>query len=414
MFKKENIKFIFIFFSSLILSCFFLVNNASAKYYDEGVLLSTNILSGEADMAWLSTFIATTSIPAGTTVSVQFSQNNTTFYNASNTAWGWTTLKDGLNEIDLKGLVWSGNYLYYKLKFTTDDEDATAEVSEVRVDDAYSIFPPVVDILSDEAEIVDVSAFSITASIPSQSTASIQFSFDNVNYYNATGTSDSWTSLADGANNISLSGISWVTNTLYYRLYYTTALATAIPTVSNASVDYDGTKYYAEGVLLSTNILSGTNSQIIKSFTCTSDIPASTTVSVQFSQDNTTFYDANNTAWGWTELDDGTDIVDIFRLGWTGANFYYKLKLTTEDEDATPTVSEVRVDFSDDINTAKMPGAYWMLDEGTGAIAHDEGVSGAHNGTITGAVWQDKDMCISGKCLYFDGDGDYVEADGGP
>ncbi|MCC7569715.1 DUF2341 domain-containing protein, partial [Candidatus Micrarchaeota archaeon] len=47
------------------------------------------------------------------------------------------------------------------------------------------------------------------------------------------------------------------------------------------------------------------------------------------------------------------------------------------------------------------PVAYWKFDEGTGTTAHDSSGQGSH-GTISGATWQSEDMCVSGKCLYFD------------
>jgi hypothetical protein len=55
------------------------------------------------------------------------------------------------------------------------------------------------------------------------------------------------------------------------------------------------------------------------------------------------------------------------------------------------------------------PIAEWKFDEGTGTTAHDS--SGNHNGTLTSdPSWQPEDMCISGKCLQFDGVDDYVSA----
>jgi len=66
------------------------------------------------------------------------------------------------------------------------------------------------------------------------------------------------------------------------------------------------------------------------------------------------------------------------------------------------------------------PVAYWKFDEGA-----DDTCSGGTNDTCdstqngldgakTNAVWQSEDMCVSGKCLYFDGSGDYVTVtDGG-
>ena len=48
------------------------------------------------------------------------------------------------------------------------------------------------------------------------------------------------------------------------------------------------------------------------------------------------------------------------------------------------------------------PVAYWSFDEGYGTTAQDR-TSNNNDGTITGATWQTEDMCVSGKCLYFDG-----------
>ncbi len=53
------------------------------------------------------------------------------------------------------------------------------------------------------------------------------------------------------------------------------------------------------------------------------------------------------------------------------------------------------------------PIAYWKFDEGYGATTSDSS-SSRNNGTITGAVWKSEDLCVSGKCLYFDGSADNV------
>ncbi len=56
---------------------------------------------------------------------------------------------------------------------------------------------------------------------------------------------------------------------------------------------------------------------------------------------------------------------------------------------------------------------YWSFDDpsagsGQGAAVHDESAQG-NNGTVQGnPVQQDDSMCISGKCLYFDGINDYI------
>jgi uncharacterized protein (TIGR02145 family) len=63
------------------------------------------------------------------------------------------------------------------------------------------------------------------------------------------------------------------------------------------------------------------------------------------------------------------------------------------------------------------PVAYWKFDEGQGQTAYDEssnnndGILGSTTGSdATDPIWQTEDMCVTGKCLKFDGTNDYVAA----
>jgi len=51
--------------------------------------------------------------------------------------------------------------------------------------------------------------------------------------------------------------------------------------------------------------------------------------------------------------------------------------------------------------TSPGPIVYWKFNEGVGSTAYDT-IQG-NNGTLSGASWQPDDKCISGKCLYFNG-----------
>jgi len=51
---------------------------------------------------------------------------------------------------------------------------------------------------------------------------------------------------------------------------------------------------------------------------------------------------------------------------------------------------------------SKAPVAYWSFDEGVGTTAYDSS-SNRNHGVISGATWKTEDMCISGKCLYYNG-----------
>lgn len=48
------------------------------------------------------------------------------------------------------------------------------------------------------------------------------------------------------------------------------------------------------------------------------------------------------------------------------------------------------------------PVGYWSFDEGYGTTAHDES-SSKNDGAISGATWKSESECVSGKCLFFDG-----------
>lgn len=59
---------------------------------------------------------------------------------------------------------------------------------------------------------------------------------------------------------------------------------------------------------------------------------------------------------------------------------------------------------------APQPVAWWKFDDGTGTNAQDA-TTNNKDGTLSGTTkpaWQTEDLCVSGKCLYFDGSTSYV------
>jgi Concanavalin A-like lectin/glucanases superfamily/Domain of unknown function (DUF2341) len=100
---------------------------------------------------------------------------------------------------------------------------------------------------------------------------------------------------------------------------------------------------------------------------------------------------------------------DNLRIGYTVA-------AQTQDFDSLRvrqyTTTEPTITLTSGASEEQGPGsvAYWSFDEGYGSTAYDK-TTNSNDGTITGATWQTEDQCIAGKCLYFDGDGDYVTLD---
>ncbi len=132
------------------------------------------------------------------------------------------------------------------------------------------------------------------------------------------------------------------------KLTYIFAVVSITVCVFLFSAEHVKADYYAQGTVLSTNLLNGLEDvAIIESFTATSTVPASTTVSVKFSQDGTNWYNHLGYKGWWDSCADGVTTIDLTALEWTTANFYYKLKLETASSTLTPVVTDVAVNYSD-------------------------------------------------------------------
>ena len=140
------------------------------------------------------------------------------------------------------------------------------------------------------------------------------------------------------------------------------------------TVNYVPVRYKPSGTLASTNLLSGKSVASINSFGYTaSSIPSGTSLKVQFSQDNTNWYNSTGTLNGWDNLSSGAHTIDLSGLGWSGANFYYKMRFTSDGSN-TPVLDEISVSYSG--------GGYCF----SGTIAsqvHDTGAAGTLWGSLS-------------------------------
>ena len=83
---------------------------------------------------------------------------------------------------------------------------------------------------------------------------------------------------------------------------------------------------------------------------------------------------------------------------------------TYEDVEAavvTPVFSPAATPTTGSEEVTPQPVAYWRFDEGYGSTTQDH-TGNDHDGSVTGAEWQTQDLCVSDKCLLFDGADDYV------
>lgn len=107
-----------------------------------------------------------------------------------------------------------------------------------------------------------------------------------------------------------------------------------------------GATYKSTGLLYSTNFLSEKSVQNIDQFNYTvSSLPAQTTLHIQFSQDNSTWYNSTGGS-SWQTLSQGTNnTISLSGLGWSGANFYYRCAFNNTD-DSTPKLDYIAVLYS--------------------------------------------------------------------
>ncbi|MBU4216524.1 hypothetical protein L6270_00010 [Candidatus Parcubacteria bacterium] len=339
---------IFFVFGFLLFSFVMAGKTQAATYFNQGTLLSTNILSGVSSVYVLTIFNATTTIPASTTVSVQFSQDGTNFFNASNTAWAWTSLASGTNAINLIGFNWVGANFYYKLKLESTASTTSPTVQDVAVNYNDTPFIPTVTTNSEYV----YSRYE--AWLDGTITATNGENADQRGFEWGTSTGSYIVGSAIESGNYAINSIFQMKiaqfqpgTTYYYRAKAHNSIGWGYGSERSFTTPAVPA-YSSQGTLLSTNILSGVSSvYVLTIFNATTTIPASTTVSVQFSQDGTNFYNASNTVGAWTLLASGTNAIDLVGLNFVGANFYYKLKLETTASTSSPTVQDVAVNYND-------------------------------------------------------------------
>ena len=93
---------------------------SSGSYSDSGVVISTSLLPTTGASMINSVSYDASAIPSGTSLKMQFSYDETSWYSATGVLDGWTTLSVGENTIDLSNMGWKKAFFYYKSLFISD------------------------------------------------------------------------------------------------------------------------------------------------------------------------------------------------------------------------------------------------------------------------------------------------------
>jgi len=219
------------------------VNYTPVTYYATGTINSVNLLSVE-DVVSIDSFDYNASaIPSGTGLKVQFSTDNTSWYNSAGSAGGWDTLSQGTHNIDLSGLSWSGPNFYYNMLFTSDGSD-TPLLDEISVN--FTTYYSSGDLVSSAHDAGydlawDWGNISFTVSEPSTTdikfqirSAATEGGLSSATWYGPTGTGDYYQVSGSAINSVH-DGDRWI----QYKAYFS-GPGDATPTLSEVSITYSG------------------------------------------------------------------------------------------------------------------------------------------------------------------------------
>ena len=215
--------------------------NYTTGYDSPGTITSTNLLSGEKVVSIDDFEYNASAIPSGTSLKVQFSTDNTSWYNSAGTLDGWDTLSQGTANISLSGLGWSGANFYYHMEFTSGGTN-TPVLDEISI--YFSSYYASGDLTSSAHDAGDDLAWDwlniyFTISEPSGTniefrlrSAATEVGLSSAEWYGPTGTGDYYTTSGTAINTVH-DGDRWI----QYKAYFS-GPGDSTPTLRDVSITY--------------------------------------------------------------------------------------------------------------------------------------------------------------------------------
>jgi hypothetical protein len=164
----------------------------------------------------------------------------------------------------------------------------------------------------------------------------VQFSQNNTNWYNSSGSLGGWDTLSQGTHSIGLGGLGWTGPNFYYRAQFTSD-GTNTPVLDDISVNYSS--YYTSGTLASQVLDTGVTGARWDALFWDETLQSNTDITFEVRAANSLaggFPDAS-----WTNL--GSANSPITSGLPSGRYMQWRATLTTSDTSKTPTLREVRV-----------------------------------------------------------------------
>jgi autotransporter-associated beta strand protein len=258
LFTKKIARYIFIISAIVAIFSVSLVplhTFSTGSYMDGGMITSTNFLPVEGTSMINSVTYNATAIPEGTSLKMQFSYDNVSWYSSTGVVDSWDNLSVGTNTIDLSNMGWKKAYFFYRVIFVTDGTD-TPVLNSVSV--AFTSFEGTFFTYSSSGTlsstnflpadgVASINSFGYTiSSLPPNTSVQIQFSQDGNSWYSSSGVLNDFNTLSAGTNSINLAGLLW-SGSLYYKTTLISSDGINTPILNNVSLSYTSNNYYWVG-----------------------------------------------------------------------------------------------------------------------------------------------------------------------
>jgi hypothetical protein len=215
--------------------------DANGEIKAEGELVSVNLLESKT-LFTIDNFECNVTVPSGTTIKVQFSQDNTTWYDSSGILDGWIALNDGLNSIDLSTLSWNTPYFYYHIKFNSSSGQVP-ELNQINLTySTYQCGGTFTSIPFDASTNVNWQNLAWTADTPVSTKVGLQFrsastelELDSIDFVGPDGTPDTFYSTSPVPIQTSHYGDRWC----QFKLYLNTTDTKFTPSVQDVGIEYN-------------------------------------------------------------------------------------------------------------------------------------------------------------------------------
>jgi hypothetical protein len=214
-------------------------------------------------------------------------------------------------------------------------------------------------------------SFNINATIPDETNLKVQFSQDNLSWYNSAGTLNELDDLKDGLNSLNLSNLGWAGSSFYYKTEFNSDIED-VPTLHNIRLTY--ISYLSSGTLITQPYDSELESPIWNTINWTETIETKTDIKFQI-KSSSTESDLSSKSFVGFDGNSDSDYRNPNQPIWSGHDgdrwIQLKVYFLTEDLSKSPILHDFEVTFSEEDEVAQKDSDGDGVDDNSDAFPND-------------------------------------------